>query len=404
MPKLRGAAVYLFTQWKYSPAALYACTFCMAAAVSMLGAAWPWRIMALGGDKIAVGASGGILMGVYIFSCILIRPHMDRLGVKRLVIASTFLIAVNCVLLAVATTVTMILTVISFHAVIMGAFWSPLMGWLSGDQEGKHLNRRLGRFNFSWAVGNIVGASLGGPFVNIRPWLPFLTACAVCLFLCVLAAVVHQKPHVPVPEERTKEPYTDQLIPYRWMSRVALLVSCIALGLLRAPLASLFEELTASISKGADVNSLVLGFSGGMQMFTFFLLGKSERWHYHLGWLLGIQILGVILLAGVGLAGSVWPAGFCAAAAMISTSYLYSSHVYYTLSGGMERSAGMALHEIVLAIGITIGSFGGGLVGQWYGLRWAYTMSAAVWAAGLLMQIGMYLRWKSRSPVHQTNG
>lgn len=398
MAKLRGAAVYLFTQWKYSPVALYACAFCMAVTVSILTVALPWRIIALGGKKIAVGASGGLLMGVYIVSCVLIRPHLGRLGVKRLVIVSTFLTGVVCALLAVASSVTLILVLVSLQAVVAGAFWSPLVGWLSGAHEGKNLNHRLGRFNFSWSVGNILGLSLGGPLLNIHYQLPFLVDCILCLFLCVLAAVVHQERRVTNNEDSIQEPYTPELISFRWISRIGLVVGSIALGLMRAPLASLFEELTSTVRQGADINSLVLGLSGGMQMISFILMGRTERWHYHLGWLLGVQLLGVLLLVCVGWTGSVWIVGFCAVTVMIATSFLYSSHVFYTLSGGIERSAGMAVHEIMLATGMTIGAFGGGCIGQWLNLQWAYRMGAAVWLIGMIVQLAIYVRKK---PVNQ---
>lgn len=395
MAKLHGAAVYLLTQWKYSPTALYASAFCMAAIMSMLMVALPWRIIALGGNALAVGASGGLLMGVYVFSCILIRPHLDRLGVKRLVMASCFLTAGNCALLTVAPTVSAVLCVVCLQAIVTGAFWSPLIGWLSGVHEGKALNHRLGRFSFFWATGSIVGSSLGGPLLNLYQWLPFLLGGVLALFVFVLAAMVHQKKALETHEENAKVDPPKHLVTFRWMTRVGLVVSFVGLGLLRTPLASLLKEMLPTEQEGSDMHSIIMGLSSGMLMVCFYVLGKTQRWHFRLGLLLGMQLVGVALLACIGWVPSVWGVGLCAVLTMTATSFIYSSHVFYTLSGGAGRAAGMALHEIVLAIGFAFGSFGGGVVGQWIGIRWAYYMGAAVWLTGIAVQIAIYLRKKA---------
>lgn len=402
MAKLRGAAVYLLTQWKYSPVALYACAFCMAVIISMQMVVLPWRIIALGGKELAVGASGGLLMGVYIISCVLIRPHLDRIGVKRLVVISSFLTAVNCFLLSIAPTVTAVLLLVSVQAIVTGAFWSPLTGWISGIHEGKALNQRLARFSFGWSAGNIAGPLLGGPLLNTAQWLPFVVLGGLAAFLFLLAGVIHQERAVAATDNHAATAAISPHLPsFRWMSRIAMIVSCIGLGMLRTPLASLCKELTPTIQAGTDMNSLVMGLSGGMQVVSFFLLGRTEKWHYRLWCLIGVQLLGAVLLAGVGWSDSIWIVGICAIAAMIATSYTYSSHVYYTLSGGAERSSGMALHEIMLSIGFTVGSFGGGFVGEWLNLRWAYQMAAAIWVTGMIVQLAIYMRWKKRPPINQ---
>lgn len=396
MVRWRTTAVSLLLQWKDSPAALYAASLGMAAVMAILMVVLPWRIMALGGREIAVGASGGLLMGVYILSCLLIRPHLDRIGVKRLVVASSALTAGNGLLLATASTVPAVLGLVCLQALVLGAFWSPLTGWLSGTHEGGELSRRLTQFSFFWAAGNILGASAGGPLLNADWRLPFLVISAAAAGIGLLAALAHQDRAVVAIENHAQDRSAENAFPllpaFRRAARLGLLCSCLGMGLLRGPLASLLEQMTTTARQGAEMTSLILGLSGGVQMLCFFLLGRTEKWHYRASLLLGVQVFGAAMLIGVAAAQQVSVAGFCAAATMIATSYLYSSHVYYTLSGGMGRAAGMALHEIVLSIGFTIGSMGGGLIGHLWNIRWSFALGAVVWTAGIVGQAAISLR------------
>ena len=58
------------------------------------------------------------------------------------------------------------------------------------------------------------------------------------------------------------------------------------------------------------------------------------------------------------------------------------------VSGGRQRERNAAIHEIVLAAGFAVGSFGGGVLGQVYGVRTVYGIVAGVIAAALFLQVG----------------
>ena len=99
------------------------------------------------------------------------------------------------------------------------------------------------------------------------------------------------------------------------------------------------------------------------------------------------------LLVGVGASRTSAQLMIYALSGMPILSFIYSSHLFYCVSGGRQRERNAAIHEIVLATGSAVGSFGGGVLGQVYGIRTVYGIIAGVIAAALFLQVGLFARY-----------
>jgi MFS family permease len=131
---------------------------------------------------------------------------------------------------------------------------------------------------------------------------------------------------------------------------------------------------------------LVLGFLGFALFSGFFLLRKTDRWHFTRSFLFGAQILA---LAGLSLIiVSNEAILFASAFIMIglSCSMTYYSSLYYAVHLLKKKGRGSGLHESILGGGAVLGPILGGIAAQYAGLRAPYFLCVALLAAAIGVQ------------------
>jgi MFS family permease len=359
--------------------------------------ALPWRIMSLGGGTVAVGAVGALSLGIYTISCLGVRSVAGRVGLKRLVIASTLVTAALLLLMPLAPRVWIVLSIIACKGVVMGAFWPQLMGWLSTGAEGGALNRRLSLFNLSWSAGSILGTWLGGKLFGVAYWLPFaIGACSSMLAaVSVWVLPAPKRPSQESPAAAIADLESPQLEVFRWIARLGLFSGYLGLGLLRVPIASLIKELNL----GAGVHATIGAGMNVIMVVCFFLLGRWVIWHYKFWPVVLAQGALSLFLIGVGASQSSIQLMVLVWCCTPMLSFIYSSHLFYCVSGSRRRERNAAIHEILLAAGFAVGSFGGGILGWEFGIRSAYGIIGGLLAATLVLQSAMFIRYQWVRPV-----
>jgi MFS family permease len=273
----------------------------------------------------------------------------------------------------------------------MAFFWPFLMNWVSGGYEGNLLNRRFGRYNSSWSGGGLVGPIIGASLVEVSPLLPMLAA-AVCLATCYFVLGYAQAPCVQPSPPATKENNSaSQMHPkarraFRWMARIALFCSWACLAIFRSQFALLFVAFGFSESQFGIV--LTVFFVCNFLVLT--VAGRVTFWHFRPVLLFAAQVILVIAVVQI-----VWGSSlmiFVAAAVTMGCAFgfAYSSHLYYGTLGSTKRSVRMAIHEITISLGTTIGSAGGGYLAKNVGLYWPYWFAIALLVIGLAGQFAIY--------------
>ena len=399
---LRTAA---WSHWNHSPFVLYAAVMLFTIHMCMVGVILPWRIMELGGDRLAVGALG-LWFVPYILGCLWIGPRADRLGVKHLLLVATGSNAAIVSLMPQASSVPVLLATYILTGLTTSLFWAPMVGWLSTGHDGPHLNRRLGAFNFSWGTGAILGYPIGSAletFAKVHPGQAFYVPAGLVAVTMILIAGAR---HLPGQVRAGSAPRHDEPVDpvlqrtFCWISRIALVFAWLSLGALRFPLASLVKEISRQESTRLLVYALAICTSNSVQTAVYFLLGKTSRWHYRLTPLVLLQLSAAVAVAGVGLSTGPIELIFWCAAATTGLAVSYHSHIYYSLDVGTSRSAGMAFHEIIAAAGFAAGSFVvGGALGQAFGIRTTYHVAAACLVGSVLAQLLLYRLCRPRRPA-----
>ncbi len=399
---------------------LYGAAFMMAISLSMAWTAMPFVLSNMGGTSAHVGYAPAVNTLAYMMALLVTGSRFGHLRVRRTTLsaATVALLAAAvmsfCVLWAEfhadASGLTWIWTLIVAGGVggaAMALYWPFLMSWVSADYEGVRLNRRFGRYNGAWSGGASIGPLIGGGLFEVNAVLPLLAAVVFVLLSLVLLSFgrdgsdreaggfggAGRAPSSDVPPA-SPLPYDMRLLAdCRWISRIALISVCASYAVLRSQFALVFRDLGYAESQfGMYLTIYALCNFGALVA-----AGRWALWHFKPALLLVSQalLLVTLLLTIYGRTLSV----FLASSVLLGTAYgfAYCSHLYYGASASRQRSARMAIHETVISLGLTIGSFTGGYLAQHVDLYAPYWFAVGLVALGAGVQTVIHIASRARA-------
>ena len=399
---------------------LYGAALMMAISLSMAWTAMPFVLSTMGGTNAHVGYAPAINTLAYMIALLVTGPRCGHLRARRtsLSAATIALLATAMMSLCVLWTEshvaaggrTWIWTLIVAGGVggaAMAFYWPFLMSWVSGDYEGVQLNRRFGRYNGAWSSGGTIGPLIGGWLFEVNAVLPLLVAVAFVLLSLLLLSFGRDgsaSGSGPVrASKKTPNGVTTSPIAYdmrlladcRWMSRVALFSACACYAIVRSQFALVFTGLGYAESQFG----LYLTIYALCNFAALVAAGRWALWHFKPGLLFVGQalLLLTLLMTIYGRTLSV----FLISSVLLGLAYgfAYSSHLYYGASASKKRSARMAIHEIVISVGLTIGSLAGGYLAEHIGLYAPYWFAVALVGLGVATQMAIHAGSRARVRV-----
>lgn len=385
---------------------LYGAAFFTALSLSICWTAMPFVLRAIGGTPAHVGyapaANGLAYMAALLITGSLLG-HLEVKRVTRIAIALAFSAAVVMLLAAwvglraeaqdSALWIWLIILAGGLGGAAMALYWPFLMSWVSASYEGVALNRRFGEYNGSWSGGAVVGPLIGARLVEIHMLWPLTAAvgCFVVTFLLLMLARNGTGQGEAAEQEAETSvgiPHGQLLGDYRWMSRVALFCAWASYAVARSQFALLFTD--------------GLGHSKcqfGVYLTTFALCnflslvgaGRWAFWHFRAGCLFLVQ--GMLLVATLMIIYGHTLGVFYLSSVILGLAFgfAYSSHLYYGASASSNRSVRMAIHELVISLGIGIGSATGGYLGKNVGDYAPYWFVIALVCSGAVVQLVIHL-------------
>lgn len=411
---------------------LYGAAFAAGLSLSTAWSAMPFVLVAMGGTKAHVGDAPTVNILAYMAALLVTGSRLGHLDAKRATRAAVVvaLLATSVMALAVhgATThngtggriwIWMMIAAGGLGGAAMALFWPFLMSWVSGSYEGLTLNRRLGRYNGSWSGGGVVGPIFGAWLVEKGPLWPMLAAIvcfAVSFLLLGLArrarsdqdyglrtadcGTAHGPPVNPksdIPNPQSEDSIPDaRLVDFRWMSRIALFCAWASFAIARSQFALLFTGLGFSKSQfGGYLTMVAL-----CNFLTLIAGGRWAFWHFRAMLLFGAQgmVLLALLLVIYGRALSVL---YLSAVVLgVAFGFSYSSHLFYGAAASRKRSVRMVIHEIVISLGVTAGSWPSGHLAQSVGPYAPYWFAILLVGLGAVGQIMIHVASQMRVPAH----
>ena len=130
-------------------------------------------------------------------------------------------------------------------------------------------------------------------------------------------------------------------------------------------------------------------------MAVFLLMHHSAFWRYRFWPALLSQAMAVVGLVILSLAQGVVGLALGLVALGLLSGHNYFASLYYSSDGHSDDRRGLAggIHEGTLGLGLCAGSFVGGVVGTYAGVRAPYVLGACVVGAMAVVQAAMYVRY-----------
>ncbi len=402
------------------PLPLYVAAFFQAGAGGIWFVAMPFVVKRLGGTDTQLGLCLGLWFVAYLIGCLTAGGILDRFNARNAVrfgaaanaVINTGILITVIIARGSDSPVALLWLIIAFSALsglLTAFFWPPLMGWLSTGYEGPELNRRLGRHNTAWSFGALVTPYFGGLLVERSSTWPF--AAIIVLMLFSFSAITLGKGpgarnasndanRGPVGLGRIPLDVAPELLGrFRWMARIALLTAFVCIGLVRTQLAVLFRYELGFTESQYGTAMMIMCLAGFV---IFVTAGKWHQWHYKLFIFVAGQLLLLASMLMI-LKGSSLSILFAATALVgAGQAFMYSSHLYYGVSGGTRRSGRMAIHEFLLSAGFVIGSLAGGFLSDHFGPFMPYRFGLTVVALGLCIQLAIWFTFNSKSSAKAT--
>ncbi len=390
---------------------LCAASAAMAFGLNVTSVALPFILKHLGGTDGDVGLCIALNTGIYALFCLgtaflldhLVPARITRFGAAGMGLA---VLAMGAVVLWHSrraesfSPIPWMLWFYAFHGACTAFYWPYLMGWVSIGYEGKQLSRRLGFYNISWSLAGCLGPFLGGVLVQFSPLLPLAITVLTTAFsaFCVLKAgpapSVQKTPPTAESDIITIHPALRQ---FRWIALIGLFLGHVILSLVRSQLGLYMKFDLGFLEKSYG---LVITFQALTVFLANAVVGWTHFWHFN-RILYALFIAALLVSVGI-ITQTTHLSGFMISCSLLGmcVGFLYSSHMYYGVSGGQRRSARMAIHEIALAAGYFTGSLGGGYLSDHFNRVWPYWFGSAVVLLGAAVQMGLWfkLRRKPGSP------
>lgn len=399
---------------------LYGAAFMMAICLSMAWTAMPFVLTSIGGTDAHVGYAPAVNNLAYMIALLVTGSRLGRLRVRRTALrAGTVALAASAAMTASVVFARFrggqdgmlwIWTLIAAGGIggaAMAFYWPFLMGWVSSDYEGVRLNRRLGRYNGAWSSGSMVGPLISGWFFEVHPLLPLVGAVAAVLLSLVLLRFARDSSTVgngtPTTSQETSGGASSigttcdsrLLADCRWISRIGLFSACACYAIMRSQFALVFTSLGYTESQFG----LYLTLYASCNLVALMAAGRWAGWHFRPGLLVVAQAMLLLMLMMTLYSRDLSVLFVSSALLGVAYGFAYSSHLYYGVSASRQRSTRMAIHEIVISLGLTIGSAAGGYLCEHVGLYWPYWFAAAVVVLGMIGQVAIHVGTRARSSL-----
>ena len=341
----------------------------------------PLLLIDLKANPVQLGLVGTLASLIHMVMAHLMGHLSDRLGRRRLIIAAPLIFFTTCLLMTQAREIWIILALSVVNGLCLSIYWPSLQAWIADRQTGTGLARDIGNFNLSWTAATLAGPILSGSLYRLYPRLPFFVAAgiALMLFLLVFTSVHESRLHSAEKTEPTDAETSNWRRSFLYAAWVANFASWFVIGNARYQ----FPKLARELNIPPHIIGLLLGFLGFALFSGFFLLRRTDRWHFTRDYLLGAQILALVGILLIIVSNE--PTLFALAFVMIglSSSVTYYSSLYYAVHLLKKKGRGTGLHESILGGGAVLGPILGGVAAQYAGLRAPYFLCIAVLVAAL---------------------
>ncbi|MDA1054396.1 MAG: MFS transporter, partial [Planctomycetota bacterium] len=281
----------------------------------------------------------------------------------------------------------------------LGCIYPPLVGWLNQGVDA-HANRHgvsrtLILFCVAWNLGMMCGQLTAGSLFAWGANWTYGTAFSVSMLNLILAFAAARRvvPLCEVSNDRTPAEHDaiELAAAFKRLSWVANLGGMFGGSMV----IHLLPDLAVAIGVPPDDHGKLLASWRLVVIATYLVMHHVTFWHYRLSTALASQLLAAVGLIVIARAESAVTllAGLTLLGQLVG--YNYFSGLFYSTAGSSHERRALAagIHEATLAVGMSIGTIVGGVLGTLVNQRVPYLLAAAVLLVMIVVQSVAWWRW-----------
>ena len=357
--------------------------------IVFLQTAMPLLAVRLGASAIMLGTIGWVAQAVRLPVCLASGHLSERVGRATIIVLAACGCALGCGLMAFARSPWQVMPLYVLALASIGAFFAPLQAMIGDMSERGQLRRNLGSYNIGWCVGSAV-AALCAPAL-VRAGLPatFYAGAGANLTAAILV-LAWRRGHA---SRAAVEKAADSTDPYPTygslllIARMGHFVSYFGYSTIRIlfPKYAITELGWSEVMVATVVAQQLVGLGAGILVANASPWWRGKLWPQIAAQLVMMVCAGSVLWvrSPVALGGAFFGFG-------VAQSVVYTSALYYGLSGCKERGKSAGIHESRVAAGGVSGCLLGGIGAQSITLVAPFALLAGL--AGLCVVATMTIR------------
>lgn len=332
-----------------------------------------------------IGIASSIYTVTYFISAMGFSGLFSRLD-RKLMLAVALIGMAACNLLILLTShVFLLYFLLGLYGVAMSFLWPNVEAWITENEEAGELSKSVSAFNFSWSFGAGLSTMAGGVLVELGISVPIVSGIFIFILAFLICLPLGARKNAELKKEEIVQ--EDRSTSLRYLSWTGIFISyaCYSLMINIFPLYST-EVLGFTES---DAGTLLL-FRGMSSCFSFIVFSRLHFWQFSKTVVLSSQFfLALLFLCFPLLQGRVAIAVFFVVYGILF-ALVYEMSIFHGASGAVDREKRMVVHEVLINIGMVLGSSAGGMIYEKYSFSLTLYVLSAVAVALLAAEMLMY--------------
>ncbi len=368
--------------------------FSMSVALGLIYLAVPLFAINLGASALALGGLGFASALCYVILTPIFGKLVDRIGYRYLLLFGALTYFLSSLALSLSSKIYQLFLFIAFVGIAEAMFWPSFEVWLTQMRMRESLLKRVSFFNISWCLGLGIGSLIAGILFEAYSHLPFYFASFLSLatIFLIVGKLRKKKRDALSTDSGGKRIENNSSLDssssgqnapfYLYIGWVANFANYFCIGMIRY----LFPKLSIHIGIKPSIIGVLLFTVAFFQTVAFYMLGKTERWHYKGTPLILSQLLVIFGLVLIFLGSTV--ISFLIAFMFIGLGggLVYFSSIFYSLNNLEGKGQKSGIHEAVLGTGLLLGSLVGGAIAEAFTLRSPYVLAIFVIGAAICVE------------------
>ena len=368
--------------------------FSMNVVSGLITLAVPLFAINLGASALVLGELGFASALCYVILTPIFGRLVDHIGYRYLLLFGVLTYFLSSLALSLSSKIYQLFLFIAFVGIAGAMFWPSFEVWLTQMRMRESLLKRVSFFNISWCLGSGIGLLIAGILFEAYSHLPFYFASflSLAIIFLIVGKLRKKKRDALSIDSGGKRMENNSFLDssssgqnapfYLYIGWIANFANYFCIGMIRY----LFPKLSIHIGIKPSIIGVLLFTVAFFQTVAFYMLGKTERWHYKGTPLILSQLLVIFGLVLIFLGSTV--ISFLIAFMFIGVGggLIYFSSIFYSLNNLEGKGQKSGIHEAVLGTGLLLGSLVGGAIAEAFTLRSPYVLAIFVIGAAICVE------------------